>query len=70
MRYAAVVLCVMAVACAKAGRTPASARDTLTVRQRDSVLGASRIPGARGIQRAMTAADSTSARAAQADSIQ
>lgn len=70
MRYAAVVLCAVAVACAKGDRTAATARDTLTTRQRDSVLGASRIPGARGIQRAMRAADTVSAQTARTDSIQ
>jgi len=36
-------------------------RDTLTQRQKDSILANSRIPGASGVKRAMTAADSTSA---------
>jgi len=70
MRNAAMMLCVVLVACAKAERAPATARDTLTTRQRDSVLGASRLPGARGIQRAMRAADTAAAQNARADSIQ
>ncbi|OLB48519.1 MAG: hypothetical protein AUI08_10695 [Gemmatimonadetes bacterium 13_2_20CM_2_65_7] len=36
-------------------------RDTLTERQRDSILAQSRIPGARGVGKAMRVADSTSA---------
>jgi len=44
-------------------------RDTLTQRQKDSILANSRIPGARGVGRAMTAADSASARALRADSV-
>lgn len=36
-------------------------RDTLTERQRDSMLAGSRIPGARGVGKAMRVADSTSA---------
>jgi hypothetical protein len=44
-------------------------RDTLTQRQKDSILANSRIPGASGVKRAMAAADSTSARAAQADAV-
>ena len=44
-------------------------RDTLTERQRDSILAKSRIPGARAVGRAMTAADSTSAGAHRADSV-
>ena len=57
-------------ACSRAPQPAASSADTLTRRQRDSVLGASRIPGARGIQRAMRAADTTSAQTARTDSIQ
>ena len=44
-------------------------RDTLTERQKDSILAKSRIPGARAVGRAMTAADSTSAGAHRADSV-
>lgn len=44
-------------------------RDTLTERQRDSILAKSRIPGASGVGRAMTAADSTSAGVRRADSV-
>jgi hypothetical protein len=44
-------------------------RDTLTERQKDSILANSRIPGASGVKRAMTAADSTSAGARRADSV-
>jgi hypothetical protein len=44
-------------------------RDTLTERQRDSILAKSRIPGARAVGRAMTAADSTSAGVHRADSV-
>jgi len=48
----------------------AAATDSLTERQRDSVLAKSRIPGASGVGRAMTAADSTSARVRATDTIQ
>jgi hypothetical protein len=44
-------------------------RDTLTQRQKDSILANSKIPNARAVGRAMNAADSTSARALQADSV-
>ena len=70
MRYAVMLLCVVAVACAKAERKPVAAGDTLTVHQRDSVLGASRLPGARGIRGALQAQDSATARYQRADSIQ
>jgi len=43
--------------------------DTLTERQRDSILAQSRIPGAAGVGKAMRVADSTSARVRAADSV-
>ncbi len=69
MRYGAMLLCVLFVACGRAQPSRA-AGDTLTVRQRDSVLGASRLPGARGIRGALQAQDSATARNQRADSIQ
>jgi hypothetical protein len=50
-------------------KTNAINRDTLTERQRDSVLGQSRIPGASGVAKAMRVADSTSARVQSTDTI-
>lgn len=44
-------------------------RDTLTQRQKDSILAQSRIPGAAGVGRAMRAADSTSARIREANAL-
>jgi len=44
-------------------------RDTLTQRQKDSILANSKIPGARGVGSAMRAADSTSAGVQRADSV-
>ncbi len=44
-------------------------RDTLTQRQKDSILAKSSIPGASNVGRAMRAADSTSAGAHRADSV-
>jgi hypothetical protein len=43
-------------------------RTDLTKRQADSAIGASGLPGARGITRAMDAADSVAARNARLDS--
>ena len=43
--------------------------DTLTQRQRDSILSTSNIPGARGVGAAMRAADSTSAHIRAADTV-
>jgi hypothetical protein len=69
VRYAAMLLCVLLVACGKAQAPGRSAGDTLTRRQRDSVLGASRLPGARGIRGALEAQDTAAAQNARADSI-
>ncbi len=44
-------------------------RDTLSQRQKDSILAQSKIPGARGVGRAMTVADSVSARVQAADTV-
>jgi hypothetical protein len=46
-----------------------SNRATATDRQRDSVIGASRLPGAQGVGRALQATDSASSRRALEDSI-
>jgi hypothetical protein len=51
------------------GKSDQTARDTLTERQHDSILANSKIPNARAVGRAMKAADSTSARVLQADSV-
>ncbi len=53
----------------QSGKSSATAGDTLTERQRDSILAASRIPGARGVGSAMRAADSTNARIRATDSV-
>src|SRR5256885_8771144 len=45
----------------------AARRDTLTERQHDSILARSQIPGAKAVGRAMTAADSMSARVRASD---
>lgn len=46
----------------------AVSRDTLTRRQRDSLIGKSSLPGAQGVTGALGAADSAAARAARLDS--
>ncbi len=43
--------------------------DSVTRRQRDSAIGASRLPGARGVQGALEASDAAAARAAAIDSL-
>ncbi len=44
-------------------------RPTATERQRDSAIGASRLPGARGVRGALGLSDSADARRAREDSI-
>lgn len=64
-----IALLGLVVACGSNSDTKQTVnRDTLTQRQKDSILANSRIPGASGVKRAMTAADSASRRALQADS--
>ena len=55
-------------ACAK-DNTDQNKRE-LTQREKDSILGASQIPGAKAVNRAMTSADSATARALRLDSAQ
>jgi hypothetical protein len=67
----AFVVCLVLAACGgRSGASGAAARDTLTERQRDSILARSRIPGASGVGRALQAADSTNARIRATDSVQ
>jgi hypothetical protein len=43
-------------------------RRDLTQREKDSILGASQIPGAKAVKRTLTSADSAAARQARLDS--
>jgi hypothetical protein len=61
----AVLLCFLLAACS----TPESRRSEATERQRDSVIGASQLPGAAGVRGAVRAADSAAARNARIDSL-
>jgi len=70
MRPRIVSLVLFLAACG--GDTPdkqAVNRDTLTQRQKDSILAKSSIPNAGAVGRAMRAADSTSAGIRRADSV-
>ena len=63
-----VPLCaVLACGSDKSGQTVN--RDTLTERQKDSILANSKIPNARAVGRAMNAADSMSARIRTSDTV-
>jgi hypothetical protein len=67
--FIACLMLVLLAACGAGQSGGSAARDTLTERQRDSILAQSRIPGAAGVGRAMKAADSTSARIRATDSV-
>ncbi|MCR4341649.1 MAG: hypothetical protein NUW01_17375 [Gemmatimonadaceae bacterium] len=58
---------MLALAACQSDEAPESRTD-LTKRQADSAIGASGLPGAQGITRAMNAADSAAARNARLDS--
>lgn len=58
-----------AVAACGGGSAPPDARAALTQRQRDSAVGASALPGARGVGAAIGAADRLDARTRTADSV-
>lgn len=64
-----VLLVTVTLACGGGQSGDTGQADTLTQRQRDSILAQSRIPGARGVGRAMQAADSISARVRAADTV-
>ncbi len=49
--------------------TPSRDQDPEAARRRDSVLGASKLPGAKGVQRALDISDSAAARRALLDSL-
>lgn len=64
-----VVWFMVGAACVGGAEEGSVAQDSLTRRERDSLIGQSRLPGARGVRGALRAADSASVRAARADSI-
>ena len=51
------------------GKPATVAKDTLTTRQRQEAIGNSGIPGAKGINRALQASDSATARNQRLDSV-
>jgi len=64
--FAVAGLAIGLSACGKDGQD-ANKRD-LTQHEKDSILGASQIPGARAVKKALTSADSAAARQARLDS--
>jgi hypothetical protein len=65
-RWTLIALSATLAGCA--GSDSGNRADTMTRRQRDSVLGQTGLPGAQGINKALTASDSAKARAARIDS--
>lgn len=66
--FAGIVLCTLAAACTGPDREVAG-EDSLTTRERDSILAGSRVPGAAGVRGAITGSDSAARRAARLDSL-
>ncbi|MGH7477591.1 MAG: hypothetical protein ACRELD_15090 [Longimicrobiales bacterium] len=60
---------LLLLACTGSDTDPATDADTLTRAQRDSIIGASPLPGAAGVRRALEAQDAAADRAAALDSI-
>lgn len=69
MRLTGILVCLVAAACAGSDAPKMQHADTLTQRQRDSVVGASGLPGSQGISKAQAAQDAENRRSAVADSI-
>jgi uncharacterized lipoprotein len=63
------LLLLALAACSAQPETARNDRDTMTQRQKDSVLAQSQLPGARGVGNAMQVSDSAKARQAQLDSL-
>ncbi len=63
------VLLLLSFGCSSPPDTPSRDQDPEAARRRDSVLGASNLPGARGVQRALEVSDSAAARRALLDSL-
>ena len=68
-RGVALLLACVLAACADSGADSALQRDSLTRRQRDSVIANSKLPGAQGVKGALNAADAAAARQQAADTI-
>jgi hypothetical protein len=69
MRLALLLLVIAACTAGESDTSQRVNRDTLTQRQKDSILAQSKIPGARGVGTALRVADSTSARAQATDTV-
>ena len=64
------LLSVALFGCAQDDTTQSSTTTTRTQREKDSILAGSQIPGAKAVKKAMTVADSASARQIRIDTSQ
>jgi hypothetical protein len=62
------VIAAIAIGITACGKDEPDTKRDLTQREKDSILGASQIPGAKAVKRAITSADSAAARQARLDS--
>lgn len=62
-------LTIVLLGCSGGGNAGDNPADTLTRRQKDSIIATLPIPGARGVGKALDALEKSNARAAQHDSI-
>ncbi len=70
MTRVSLALLILVTACGGSPKSTATKKDTLTERQRDSILAQSKLPNAAAIGKAMKVADSTSAHIRAADTAQ
>ncbi len=62
-------LTIVLLGCSGGGNAGDNPADTLTRRQKDSIIATLPIPGARGVGKALDALEKSNARAAQHDSV-
>jgi uncharacterized lipoprotein NlpE involved in copper resistance len=67
-RKTALTLVAVVVALSACAKDEGDVKRDLTRREKDSILGASQIPGARAVKKTLSAADSAAARQARLDS--
>jgi hypothetical protein len=69
MRTAMLLMTALLLCVACTDKKESNEERTLTQRERDSIIGQSALPGARGVRGALSAADSARARADRASKI-
>ena len=68
LRRFGLIVAAVAVSATACSKDETETKRDLTQREKDSILGASTIPGAKAVKRAMTSADSATARQSRLDS--